>query len=153
MKLYLVRHGAYRNDYSTEGGPGLSERGFAQARAAGAFLAKQGARPEVVLTSTYLRAQETARTIQEMLGTAIDPIVSRDFTPGGDPDTMRSILAALPAKEVLVVGHMCSIGDLAHTLCPMAPFAFDTCTVVALEGNDPTWTLRWVNNCGREIPE
>lgn len=151
MKLYLVRHGAYRSDYSTNAGPGLSELGFAQARAAGAFLSQQGAQPDVVLTSTYLRAQETARTIQEVLGTSLDPIESPDFTPGGDPETMRAILAELPAKEVLVVGHMCSIGELSRHLCLQAPSLFDTCTVVALEGEGRSWKLRWFNDCGREV--
>lgn len=151
MKLYLVRHGAYTSDYASNAGPGLSSRGVEQARAVGHFLKKQGAKLEVVLTSPLLRAQETAQAIQDVLCTTIEPIESRDFSPSGDPETMQAILSEIPAEEILVVGHMCSIGELAHALCLQAPFVFETCTVVALERTASGWKLLWFNDCGRDI--
>ncbi|HIV09372.1 MAG TPA: histidine phosphatase family protein [Candidatus Spyradenecus faecavium] len=140
MVLYLIRHGAYA---SGDSDPGLSPFGLAQARAAGRFLRAQGARPEAVLTSGYRRARETAAAIQEELGTALDPLESRDFTPFGDPAAMRATVEALGVGEALVVGHMCSIGELARTLCPQAPHAFGTCMIVALEREDKDWRLLW----------
>lgn len=153
MKLYLVRHGECHNDYESERGPGLTPRGLAQARAAGRFLKAQGARPTAVLTSGYLRAEETARAILEELGgeAGREPVASPDFSPDGDPETMRAVLAALPAEEVLVVGHMCSIGELAHALCLCAPTVFGHCTAVALEGSGAAdWALRWFKDCTAE---
>ena len=140
MVLYLIRHGAY-----AAGGdnPGLSPFGLAQARAAGRFLKAQGARPEAVVTSGYRRARETSAAIQEALGTALDPIESRDFTPFGDPAAMRATLGALGVGEALAVGHMCSIGELARALCPQAPHVFGTCMIVALEGAGTEWRLLW----------
>lgn len=140
MVLYLIRHGAYA---SGDSDPGLSPFGLAQARAAGRFLRAQGARPEAVLTSGYRRARETAAAIQEALGTALDPLESRDFTPFGDPAAMRATVEALGVGEALVVGHMCSIGELARTLCPQAPHVFGTCMIVALEREDKDWRLLW----------
>lgn len=140
MVLYLIRHGTYA---SGEIDPGLSPFGEAQARAAGRFLRAQGARPEVVLTSGYRRARETAALIQEELGTTLDPVESRDFSPSGDAETMRAILEGLGANETLVVGHMCSIGELARTLCAAAPHVFGTCMIVALERQDNDWRLLW----------
>lgn len=140
MVLYLIRHGAYA---SGDSDPGLSPFGLAQARAAGRFLRAQGARPEAVLTSGYRRARETAAAIQEELGTALDPLESRDFTPFGDPAAMRATVEALGVGEALVVGHMCSIGELARTLCPQAPHVFGTCMIVALERRDTDWRLLW----------
>lgn len=151
MKLYLVRHGAYSSDYASNAGPGLSPRGVEQARAVGRFLKKQHAKLDVVLTSPLLRAQETAQVIQDELQTALEPIESRDFSPSGDPDTMQAILSEIPAEEILVVGHMCSIGELAHTLCLQAPLVFETCTVVALERTPTGWKLLWFNDCGRDV--
>lgn len=151
MRLYLVRHGECRNDYEAERGPGLTPRGVAQARAAGRFLKAQGARPAAVLTSGYLRAEETAKAILEELGCGVEPVASPDFAPSGDPGTMRVVLAALPADEVLVVGHMCSIGELAHDLCLCAPTVFGHCTAVALEGSGAAdWRLRWFKDCTSE---
>lgn len=103
------------------------------------------------MTSPLLRAQETAQVIQGELQTAIEPIESRDFSPSGDPDTMQAILSEIPANEILVVGHMCSIGELAHALCLQAPLVFETCTVVALEKVATGWKLLWFNDCGKDI--
>lgn len=140
MVLYLIRHGAY-----AAGGddPGLSPFGLAQARAAGRLLRERGARPGAFVTSGYRRARETAAAIQEALGTALDPIESRDFTPFGDPAAMRATIEALGVPEALAVGHMCSIGELARALCPDAPHVFGTCMVVALERVGEEWRLSW----------
>ena len=151
MKLYLVRHGAYRSEYTSALGPGLSPRGEEQARVAGAFLRKQKAAPEVLITSGYLRAQETATEILKQLNITLDPIESHDFSPGGDPETMRAVIESLEAKEVLVVGHMNSIGELAHALNFQAPPYFDTCTVMAFEKQGSSWKFLWFNDCGRTV--
>lgn len=151
MKLYLVRHGAYRSEYTSERGPGLSVRGEEQARVAGNFLRAQGAKPEVLITSGYLRAQETATQILAQLNLTLDPIETPDFSPSGDPMTMRAILEALEAPEVLVVGHMTSIGELAHALNFQAPPYFDTCTVMAFEYDGARWKFLWFNDCGRSV--
>lgn len=151
MKLYLVRHGAYRSDYTSERGPRLSSRGEEQADAVGRFLRAQRAVPEVLITSGYLRAQETATHILAQLNITLDPVESHDFSPSGDPDTMRAIIESLAAKEVLVVGHMTSIGELAHALHFQAPPYFDTCTVMAFEYDGQKWKFLWFNDCGRSV--
>lgn len=150
MKIYLVRHGECRSDVFTERGPGLTPRGMAQARAAGAFLRAQGACPKVTLTSGYLRADETAQAVLEALGGGPEPVASPDFTPSGEPEAMRAVLEGIAADEALVVGHMCSIGELAHALCLHAPTVFGHCTVVALEGAGRDWRLLWFKDCGTE---
>lgn len=150
MKVYLVRHGMYASDYASELGPGLSPTGYAQAKAAGAFLKSEGANPQVILTSGYLRATQTAQTIAEVLESKAEEVASRDFSPSGDPETMRAILEGLEAQEILVVGHMCSIGELARSLCHYAPLCFDTCTVVALEKQGATWKLLYFKDCGAD---
>jgi phosphohistidine phosphatase SixA len=151
MKLYLVRHGAYRSDYTSDRGPGLSIRGEEQARVAGQFLKAQNAKPDLLITSGYLRAQETATQILAQLNIALDPVESPDFTPSGDPHTMRAIIEALSAKEVLVVGHMTSIGEFAHLLSFQAPPFFDTCTVMAFEYDGARWKFLGFNDCGRSV--
>lgn len=150
MKVYLVRHGECGHDAFAERGPALTPTGVEQARAAGAFLREQGAHLDAVLTSGYLRAEQTAQAMLETLGGGPEPVASPDFTPSGDPETMRAILTGIPAKEILVVGHMCSIGELARTLCLHAPLIFGHCTTVALEGCGNEWKLLWFKDFGKE---
>lgn len=142
MKLYLVRHGAYALDTFTDYGPALSSYGREQARSVGCHLAEQRASLTHVITSGYLRAQETAALIQEALGSSLEPIELMDFSPSGDPYTMKSILESLEGEEILVVGHMSSIAYLARSLSSQAPSVFDTCTMVTLEGVPNEWFLR-----------
>ncbi|MBQ9693648.1 MAG: histidine phosphatase family protein [Kiritimatiellae bacterium] len=151
MRLFLVRHGAYRAEYTSKLGPGLSPHGEAQAQAVGTYLKSQKAQPDVVITSGYLRARETADWIMKTLDLPYDPIETHDFAPDGDPETMRAILEALDARDILVVGHMCSIGELARHLNLQAPTLFDTCTVMAFEKIDNRWKFLWFNDCGRNL--
>lgn len=152
MKVYLIRHGAYAG----WGDPGLSPAGMAQADAAGTALAAAGARPAAAIVSPYRRARETLGRVLAAAGAGDVPTqVCEDFTPGGDATIMAArVLALAPAGEVLVVGHMWSIGELARTLCREAPTVFGTCTTVALEGTPdgtvPTgdWTLAWRRDFG-----
>lgn len=144
MKLYLVRHGAYALDTFTDRGPALSSYGREQARSVGCHLADQNANLTHIITSGYLRAQETAALIQDVLCTQLEPIELMDFSPSGDPYTMKSILESLEGEEILVVGHMSSIAYLARALCAHAPTAFDTCTMVILEGTPHQWSLKAV---------
>ncbi len=151
MTVYLVRHGAYAMDYSGSEGPALSAFGREQAHAVGNLLRAQGISLDVAITSPYLRARETTQCILETLEATLDPIVSNDFTPNGDPATMKAVIEALPAEHVLVVGHMCSIGELAQHFTRTAPGVFGTCTIVALERKESEWKLQWVQHCERTV--
>jgi phosphohistidine phosphatase SixA len=141
MKLYLVRHGAYALETSSDRGPALSSYGRSQAQAVGAYLRAQQAPLTHVLTSGYLRAQETANLIQAALETTIEPLELIDFSPSGDPFTMKAIIEALPAEGLLVVGHMSSIAQLARLFCAQAPNTFRTCTTVILNFQEGHWRL------------
>lgn len=151
MRLFLVRHGAYLSDYSSELGPALSPHGRDQARGVGLFLKRMNANPTLTITSQYLRAQETAALILETLNAESERLELRDFSPDGDPDTMRSVIESFDVEDLLVVGHMCSIRYLAQTLDKHAVESFDTCSVAAFERNGNTWKLICFHHCGREI--
>ena len=142
MNVYLVRHGAYALDMFSDRGPALSAYGREQARAVGDFFLREGFPVTQVITSTYLRAQETAACIQEQLGCCLEPIELMDFSPSGDETTMRSIIEGFSTEGLLVVGHMCSIGYLARALCVDAPTVFNTCTAVVLEGAPKAWRVK-----------
>jgi probable phosphoglycerate mutase len=77
VRLLLVRHGesnaAVNGIVGGERGcTGLTERGFAQARALGDRLRREGFVPDVVLASTLPRAFETAETLAEGFGMSVE---------------------------------------------------------------------------------
>ena len=153
MRVYLVRHGAYGWEFSGERGPRLAREGWAQARAAGAYLAQLGARPEAALVSPYVRSQETAAGILEVLDrTAVEQVEVLSLLPEGEEAETEVLLKAWAeagTAELLVVGHMGSIGRLARRLDPLAPGSFGLCTVAVFEGDGVRWQLTAVADCGR----
>ena len=67
--LYLVRHGAYLPDAKadSQAGPGLSSLGIAQARLVATRLRSMPVAFNSLVSSTLLRARQTAATIHEQL--------------------------------------------------------------------------------------
>jgi phosphohistidine phosphatase len=97
--IWLLRHGE-AEDGSPDAERRLTERGTAQARAAGRALAALGVEVDACLTSPRVRAADTARLVCEGLGVEvrIEPRLS-----GGPFDPEE--LAAGAGEEVLLVGH------------------------------------------------
>lgn len=92
--LYLIRHGVYdRADSLSEvAGNGLNPLGHEQARLTGARLAALPIRPAKLVSSTYLRARETAEDIGRTLGMVpiLDSLL-HECTPTSDrPDFMKN---------------------------------------------------------------
>lgn len=160
MRVYLVRHGEYVWACAGERGPGLSVYGRAQAQAAGAYLAACGVRPVGMLVSPYARAQETAAVVAEVLGEAAgraEWVELRSLLPEGEVEETLEVVAAWAESaqgaegDLVVVGHMGSIGRLARAMDPIAPGSFGLCTVAAFEGDGRHW--RWLNakDCGSDV--
>lgn len=88
MRLLLVRHGESICSVNgivggEKGCTGLTDRGFAQARALADRLEREGLVPDVVLASTLPRAHQTAETIADRMGVAIASEARlREFVPG-----------------------------------------------------------------------
>lgn len=81
--LVLLRHGQsewnLRNLFTGWKDPGLTPRGYDEARAAGAALKRLGLRFDRAFVSDLSRAQETLKTTQVVLGQELRPIVSRQL--------------------------------------------------------------------------
>ena len=79
--LVLLRHGQsewnLKNLFTGWKNPGLTERGYDEARAAGSALKRLGIGFDRAFVSDLSRAQETLRTAQEMMGTGLKPIVNK----------------------------------------------------------------------------
>ena len=96
--IWLLRHGD-AEDGSPDSERELTEKGRAQARAAGAALAALGVRPDACLTSPKVRAEQTARLACEALG--IEPV--HEPALAGGPFDPHELVAGF--DEALLVGH------------------------------------------------
>jgi phosphohistidine phosphatase len=114
-ELWLLRHGdAERGDGDDAARP-LTERGEAEARAAGAALARLGIRFVAILTSPRVRARDTARLAAGPLG--VEPVEHGPLSSGFDEEAALSIMAGHEdGAAVLVVGHEPDLSQVVHDL-------------------------------------
>lgn len=146
MNLFLIRHAA-AEDATPDESRRLTRSGRADARALGRFLRKSGAfAPDVIWHSTLVRARETAGLVAAELRKAPDPVEVEGLAPEDDPAAFaRRIRGA--GGALAVVGHQPFLGALASLLvtgaAEPARFAVRKCAVLALEGEGPSWIVRW----------
>jgi phosphohistidine phosphatase len=112
VRIYLVRH--------ADAAPGepdelrrLTPEGRQQARALGERLRGEGLRPDAVLTSPLLRAQETGRELARALSAEAEP--DERLAPGATTDDLRAALAGR-GDRVVAVGHQPDCGRIAAEL-------------------------------------
>lgn len=127
MRLYLVRHGLAIDpaDPKAPSDPQrqLTAEGIKKTRLAMRGLRALGAEPDVLLTSPYVRAVQTAELAAEVLGFLPDRIrTCRALLPGTPPAELFREWTKLRADELMCFGHAPQL-DLvvAHGLGLRAP--------------------------------
>jgi phosphohistidine phosphatase len=112
MKLVLVRH--------AEADPGepdelreLTPAGRRAARELGERLAREGLRPDAILTSPLLRARQTGAELASELGVESEP--HDRLAPGATVEDVRAAVADR-GETVIVVGHQPDCGEIAAAL-------------------------------------
>jgi phosphohistidine phosphatase len=114
LHLWVLRHGEAHVEAATDAERRLTERGQADARAAGSWLAAAGQRPQRVLCSPYRRARETAQLVLESLPGVRLEIVDW-LVPDSEPLTVVKHLSPL-LGAVLLVSHQPLVGALVGVL-------------------------------------
>ena len=155
MNLYLMRH-AEAADLGAEGATSdadrpLTEKGQGQAQLMGRLLRRLDVKLELVLTSPFARARETADLLIEEYGGHVDILDDETFVPDGAESDMWATIARTSRSRVLAVGHLPSIGDLAAALMgsrAAQPLHFHKASLAALVTDDghrrPHATLEWM---------
>jgi phosphohistidine phosphatase len=110
MDVYLFRHGIAIAPADPACPPDperwLTEAGVERTRAAARGLRALGISPEVVLSSPYVRARQTADIAIQELNLSTDALREVNaLTPTGDPDDVLAALAEHDAGAVLCTGH------------------------------------------------
>lgn len=145
LRLILIRHAksSWEDPFGDDHARVLNERGRASAKAIGAWLAKEGYAPDVVLCSDAARTQETASLV---LG-ALDPQPALRLSGRiyhASPDTILELIRQQTAKTVAVIGHNPGIGMLANALVAAAPdhqrfLDYPTCASTVIDFAAERW--------------
>jgi phosphohistidine phosphatase len=150
MRLYIVRHGIAESGHP-DGDPyrELTPEGKKKVEGMARFVKKKIS-PEVILTSPYVRAIQTAEIFSTLLSNK-PPVENTDtLYPGDDPKSVLFELSSRREEEVLLTGHNPHMKELVRTLLGSAgdaiPLKKGSITCIDLDG-DPVHAagkLKWM---------
>ena len=140
IRLVLVRHA--KSDW---GDPNLddhdrplNDRGLRDAPRMARALAETEFRPEVILSSTALRARTTAESFGAEFGVGVDLDPELYGAPGR---TLLAKAAASAARRVVVVAHDPGMTALAERLSDGGIAHMPTCAVATFTWDDEDWSV------------
>ncbi len=122
MNIYILRHGIAvdRGDrgYDKDSERPLTPEGERKLQLIGEAMEKLELRFDLILTSPYVRARQTAEAVAEVLGARKKIELSDALTPGGSTQQLVELLNRLrpPPEDVLLVGHEPYLSGLVSLL-------------------------------------
>jgi len=121
MILYLVRHGIAIERDNPKCPPEperfLTAEGVKKSRSAALGLRELGVKPDMLVTSPYVRAAQTAEIFAEALGFSAEKIRASDaFKPGGNPVMAVQEITRIRSKEMMCFGHAPHLDQLIAQL-------------------------------------
>ena len=115
MQLLLLRHADAVPSARTDDLRPLSDKGRQQAKRVARFCKERGLQPDLILTSPFLRTEETAQIVAQELKCEI--VLSAFLASGMMPFAAIEELRAYQRFDcVLLVGHEPDLSALAGTL-------------------------------------
>ena len=136
MKVWILRHGEAEGHAPTDAERNLTEHGRAEVLRSAAHLIGQplGA----IIASPYVRAQQTAQLVRDVLGFQPEIRTVPWLTPDGD---VQRVLEKLDSDDdVLLVSHQPLVGSLISFLQhghQRQPQPMYTASLAELEGDFP----------------
>ena len=116
MKILILRHGdAYpvgEKNAAVDKDRTLTVRGKKQSRRAGKLCSRIRVIPDIILTSPYLRAHETAEYYRYAVKRKLDVKKINGLEPPGDVKAVEREIEEANAETVLLVGHEPFLGEL-----------------------------------------
>jgi phosphohistidine phosphatase len=123
LTLLLLRHAksSWDNPAVADYDRPLAKRGKKAAPRMGAEIAALGLRPDLIVCSTAVRAQETLALILPELGQPTPKVVYDDAIYMAAPEVLLGVVRKIPAgkdqpQKVMVVGHNPGFEELAEIL-------------------------------------
>jgi phosphohistidine phosphatase len=119
--IYLLRHGPAGQRSKWHGNDAdrpLSERGRVQVRRVSRVLWRAGIQTELIVTSPFARATETAEIVSDVFELDQPPTIEPLLQPGIKPDRLHVVLRThIDIGSILIVGHEPSLSHLISYLC------------------------------------
>lgn len=121
VRIHLLRHAHAGDSYEWAGSDDLrplTRKGRAQSEALGTFLEAHAIRPDVIVSSPKLRAQQTAEIVAMKFGMTVrtDSRLAMDF----GRRELWALLDELGAREPMFVGHDPDLSELVTYLIDAA---------------------------------
>lgn len=146
MILYFVRHGI-AEDWAESGldqDRRLTERGRKRIRQCAQALRLLEIKPEIILSSPYPRAAETALIIAETLGTD-PPVLKEQLQPDGANSHLLTECLNPEWQEVMIVGHQPNLSEyVAHLAGYGTNLIFKKGTVCRVELQGEHGQVSWL---------
>ncbi len=125
MRIYLLRHAIAvprgRPGYPNDDRP-LTPAGIKKMKVAAAGLPAVCPRPDVILTSPFRRALQTARIAARALKSEKKIKIAPKLSPGARPEDFLEELAKYKDKKnILLVGHEPDLGKFAAAILGARP--------------------------------
>ena len=130
MIVYLMRHGIAVSRTApgvlVDNDRELTKEGIAKTRRTVAGLAKVRCSPEVIFTSPFLRARQTAEIVAATLAKHPRLVQQRLLEPEMPLENTLEWLHTIAEKEVMLVGHMPDLAQIASYML----FGADAATMI-----------------------
>lgn len=115
MQLLILRHADAMSTAVTDDVRPLSDKGRQQSKRVARFCKERGLQPDLILTSPFLRAEETAKIVAEELKCEL--VVTAFLASGMMPSAaMEELRAYSRFENLMIVGHEPDLSALAGTL-------------------------------------
>ena len=116
-RIAVMRHGKAEQAGRTDFERSLADRGHDDSEDTGAWLEREGFRPDRVLVSAAARTIDTWESVARGGGWTIEPDLS-EVLYGAGPETALDLVRESPAEvsAVLVIGHNPTMASLASIL-------------------------------------
>ncbi len=141
--LYLVRHAksSWEQPGLRDFDRALNERGMHDAPRMAQLLAKQGVKPDLLVSSPAKRALTTAIFFAEAFGLGADDVRREPNIYEAYPEQIQRIISQLPddARTVMIFGHNPTFTDVANQFTEDFIDNLPTCGVVKVNSSAETW--------------
>ena len=141
--LYLVRHAksSWEHSDASDHDRPLNKRGERDAQRMGRLLAKRNPHPELIVSSSALRAFSTASAFARALGMPGDAVRTSDGLYLADEAELRAVIASLDTAvaSAMLVGHNPGMSVLASVLAH-THVSMSTCAIAAIACAGASWS-------------
>jgi phosphohistidine phosphatase len=120
LDLYILRHADAEDGAASDFERELTDKGREQSRRVAAFMKQAGMKPELLLTSPFVRARQTAEIVARECDLR-EPVVEEEIGAGFAPDCVITTLSSYARENrcLMIVGHNPDLMHLGHWLLGM----------------------------------